>query len=237
MVRVTLQRPSRASRRKKLAARKSVVDRQDKSAPYFCGDGFYPIQSRQVDFSLVDSVAGVWHAFQSGTQAIVSDRQRHELKPSLRFRHEFFLPLSVANAPDQARRHCIEQFVREMDAAELRQRVQRLPPLRLAGKIPHRLLLPRFQNRERFNHAIAERRKKLRLGLPESLEHIFGKIAVVRALFNDRELFGTIEDAPHLRELRGQDSPKNRAHADVGEIVTLSSYLAPARAVVTEVRM
>ena len=134
-------------------------------------------------------------------------------------------------------RHRIEQLIREMDAAEWIEIVQRFLPANLFAKIAKRFGLAFLQDRKRFDDAVAHGREKLRRFCACRAENICGEIPMVRALFDDRKIIGPAEQLPHLCELGRQQPPEEQPHAHVREVIAFSPDRAAARAVIPVDRM
>ena len=110
----------------------------------------------------------------------------------------------------------------------------RLCPFYFVRKSFQSLCLSILQDAKRFDDPIAQNRKKFRRRFSQDFEHIARKLSVVRALLDDGEVVelaagrvrptgGLAEAFPHFDKLRGQQSPEERADADVGEIITAPS--------------
>ena len=73
--------------------------------------------------------------------------------------------------------------------------------------------------------------------MPQKFENIAGKISVVRALFNDREVGHSPELFPNLGELSREQLAKERADADVGEVIAVTSDGSTIARIITVIGM
>ena len=93
-----LQRAGCPLGRVKFCARISVIDRKDKSALQFLGDGLDPIRRRKVDLGLAGGVFVPWNFLQSGVQLRMGDRLPDENEIRIGIRDELFLPFATGVA-------------------------------------------------------------------------------------------------------------------------------------------
>src|SRR4030095_172560 len=94
-----------------------------------------------------------------------------------------------------------------------------------------------FQNWKRFDDAVAQRVKEFRETLSHEIENIPRELSVVRPLLDNDEIIHLAEALPDFGELRGQQLPKQRPHAHVGEIISFAAYRAAACRIVTMLGM
>src|SRR5512132_1981006 len=111
---------------------------------------------------------------------------------------------------DQPHRHCVQQFVRKMDAGKW---FKRLSPFNLIAKRlePPALLL--FQNWKWLKYPVAHRVEEFRQALLRKLENIHRELPVVCPLLDNDEIIYLAKALPDFGELRGQQLPKERPHA------------------------
>jgi hypothetical protein len=102
---------------------------------------------------------------------------------------------------DQAYRHCVQQFVRKMDAGKW---FKRLSPLNLVAKrLKHPALLL-FQNWKWLKDPVVQRVEEFRQAVLHELENIQRELPVVRPLLDNDEIIHLAEALPDFGELRGQ---------------------------------
>src|SRR4029077_11943267 len=185
----------------KLLVQKSVID---------CNH----ITTLQVRRDLVDAFerSVIEHGF--------INRPLDEYKPVAVESDQFLHP-----ATDQAHGHCVQQFVGKMDTREW---FRRFSPLNLIAKRfePPALLL--FQNWKWLKYPVTQRVEEFGQALLHELENIQRELPVVCPLLDNDEIIHLAKALPDFGELRGQQSPKERPHTHVGEIISFAAYRAPA---------
>src|SRR4029077_16171417 len=131
----------------------------------------------------------------------------------------------LRSVTDQAYRHCVQQFVGKMDAREWFRRVWELNLIAKRLEPPALLL---FQNWKWLDYPVAQRVEEFGQALLHELENIQRELPVVCPLLHNDEIIHLAKALPDFGELRGQQSPKERPHADVREIISFAAYRAPA---------
>jgi hypothetical protein len=120
-------------------------------------------------------------------------------------------------------RHGIEQFVGEVNAGKGFERIDGIAPFDFAFIFRERLRLTVLQDGKRFDDSIPQSGEKFGPAYTRRAEHVACKVAVMRALFDDDEVIDVVEPLPHLRELGGQQLPKERTDAYAREIISVAT--------------
>src|SRR6266536_337904 len=137
-------------------------------------------------------------------------------------------------AADQAHRHRVQQFVGKMNAQEW---LQRVAPFHLIAKPFQRPRLPVLQDWKGLDYSVAQSCEEFWCAFLHRFENVARELPVVCALFDDDEIFHAAESLPHFSKLRGQKFPKQRAYADVREIIAFTSDCAAPRGIVSVLGM
>src|SRR5437667_6960773 len=114
---------------------------------------------------------------------------------------------------------------------------KRIAPFNLVSKWFQCLRLALSQNRKGLDYSVAqsfEEFPRARLG---RLENVARELPVVCALLNNDKIVDFTELLPDLSELCQYQLPKDRADADVGEIIAFAANRAASRGIVSVLGM
>src|ERR1700745_654521 len=97
---------------------------------------------------------------------------------------------------------------------------KRISPFNLISKWFQHLRLPLSQNRKWLDYSVTQSLEEFRRALLGRLENVARKLTVVCPLLNNDKIVDFTELLPDLGELCQHQLPKERADADVREIIT-----------------
>src|SRR5207244_4406936 len=135
---------------------------------------------------------------------------------------------------DQAHWDRVEQFVGKMHAHEW---LQRIAPLNFLAKCFQHSLLPLLQNRKWLDDSVAQSFEEFWQAFLRPFQNVVRELPVVRALLDNFEIIDFAESFPDLGELRGQQLAEQRPHTHVGKIIASPPDRAPARGIISMLRM
>src|SRR6266480_7502400 len=111
--------------------------------------------------------------------------------------------------------------------------LQRVAPFHLIAKPFQRPRLPVLQDRKGLDYSVAQSCEEFWCAFLHRFENVARELPVVCALFDDSEIFHAAESLPHFSKLHGQKFPKQRAYADVREIIAFTSDCAAPGGIVS----
>lgn len=188
----------------------TVIDKQDVTAFEISGDVVHPIE-----------------------RGLVEDAGRLESRRSF---HKYELVATkIDGFAGQIDRQRVEQFVGKMDTSK---GFDRFDPFHFPANRFERFLLSFPPEREWLHNLVTKRGEKFRPAGSRRFQNISGELAIVRALLDDDEIVDAAiaprlaQSLPDFGKLRAPQAAKNRANANVGEVIAFAADRgAPTRVV------